>query len=405
MVYAGEPGVFQIPDVTLLEEASAQITFGLEHLASEEQRRKLEAELFQTQKMESLGSLAGGVAHDINNVLGAILGLASANLEIQPAGTPVHRAFETISKAATRGGEMVKRLLRFARQNASELVILDVNALLQEQVHLLERTTLAKVRLELDLADDLGSMRGDASALAHAIMNLCVNAVDAMPANGTLMLRTRNLGSDWLEIQVEDTGRGMPKEILDRALDPFFTTKEQGTGLGLAIVYSTVKAHGGRLEIQSQPGQGTCVRLQFPAFESGPRPELAPEAHSTLAPGCLQVLLVDDDDLILSAIQATLEVLGHQVTVASRGEVALGLLDDGFRPDVIILDMNMPGLGGSGTLPLLRALQPTVPVLLATGRIDSSALALGGAYPGVSLLPKPFTMKELKASLETLGSK
>ena len=238
-----------------------------ERKQAEEERQFLHHQLVQAQKMESLGSLAGGIAHDMNNVLGAILGLASANLEDQPPGSEGREALETIVKAAERGGKLVKGLLSFARQAPAEELEIKLNELLQEEAGLLERTTLAKVRLELDLASGLRTMVGDAGALTHAFMNLCVNALDAMPDGGTLTLRTRNVEDARIEVQVEDTGLGMSKEVLARSLDPFFTTKEvgKGTGLGLSMVYSTVKAHHGSMEIHSQPGRGTCVRMRFPA--------------------------------------------------------------------------------------------------------------------------------------------
>ncbi|HJV48001.1 MAG TPA: PAS domain S-box protein, partial [Geothrix sp.] len=267
---------------------------------AEEGRRQLQAQLHQAQKLDSLGSLAGGVAHDMNNVLGAILGLATVNLQTQPPGSPTYDAFATIAKAAARGGAMVRSLLGFARQSPAEELELDLNAILQEQARLLEHTTLSRVQLKMDLAPDLGPMRGDASALTHAFMNLCVNAVDAMPDQGTLWLRTRNVDPDWVEVSVQDTGCGMTREVLDKALDPFFTTKGhgKGTGLGLSLVYSTVKAHQGRMEIQSQPGQGTCVRMRFPICAPVLQTrETTVEFRAETRPLSLSVLIVDDDDL------------------------------------------------------------------------------------------------------------
>ncbi|MFZ1612870.1 MAG: PAS domain S-box protein [Holophaga sp.] len=390
-------------DLQIVEKLAEVAWVIAERKRAEEQQRHLQSQLQQAQKMESLGSLAGGVAHDMNNVLGAILGLASANLETQPANSPTYRAFDTISKAALRGGQMVKSLLSFARQSPAEAQDLDMNVILREEIRLLERTTLSKVRLVVDLAPDLRPIRGDASALTHAFMNLCVNAVDAMPENGTLTLRTRNVDNEWIEVQVEDTGTGMSKEIQAKALDPFFTTKGvgKGTGLGLSMAYSTVKAHQGQLEIQSEPGQGTCVSMRFPACAvAPPLPAPAPLPSVVSAPGSLSVLLVDDDELIQSSIQMLLEVLGHQAIPAACGEEALAKLEGGLRPDVVILDMNMPGLGGAGTLPRLRLLNPTVPVLLATGRADQTALELVNAHAHVTLLSKPFSMKELKQGLE-----
>jgi len=380
-----------------------------ERKKAEEEKHKLQAQLQQSQKMEGLGTLAGGVAHDMNNVLGAILGLASAHIGTQPYGSPVHKALDTICKAAERGGKMVKSLLSFARQTTVENLKVDLNVILRDQISLLERTTLGKVRLEIDLEATLRPTLGDASALSHAFMNICVNAVDAMPENGTLTLRTRNINNDWIEVEVEDNGIGMPKEVLEKAMEPFFTTKEtgKGTGLGLSMVFSTVKAHRGHMAIESEPGLGTRVRLRFPAFEQEvPVQSTAPAApETTLATqGSLKVLLIDDDDLILSSVPMILEVLGHTaVKTAQSGENALAKLQEGFDPDFVIMDMNMPGLGGIGTLPRLRALRPEVPVLLATGRVDQTALTLASAHPGVTLLPKPYGLRELQKHLETIG--
>jgi len=374
-----------------------------EHKRAEGERAALQAHIAQAQKMESLGTLAGGVAHDMNNVLGAILALATAHLASLPEDDPLHRSLATIRDAATRGGDMVKRLLAFSRQTPSERQKLDLNALLQEGARLLERTTLAKVRLAMDLAPDLHPILGDGSALTHALMNLYVNAVDAMGASGTLTFRTRNLGEDQVEVTVEDNGCGMTKEVLANALNPFFTTKAvgKGTGLGLSLVFATVKAHEGILDIQSEPGRGTRVTMTFPAIIAQDR-DLGQEAEASqdVKGYPLHVLLVDDDELIQKSTRMLLEVLGHTVTLATSGEAALAVLEQGLQADAVILDMNMPGLGGMGTLPRLRDLCPTVPVLLATGRADQEALDLVASQPLVVLLPKPFSFEDLRSYLK-----
>ena len=376
---------------------------------AETEKTRLLAQLQQSQKMESLGTLAGGVAHDMNNVLGAILGLASAHIRTQPFGSPLHRALGTICKATERGGKMVQSLLSFARQTPAENNKLDINALLREQVALLERTTLARVRLEIDLEANLRPIFGDGSALTNAFMNLCVNAVDAMPDNGTLTLHTRNIDNGWIEVVVEDNGMGMPKAVLEKAMEPFFTTKEtgKGTGLGLSMVFSTVKAHRGQIVIDSEPDKGTLVKLRFPASEQETLALAAAPAvtEATLIPhGNMKVLLIDDDDLIQSSVQVILECLGYTaVSIAQSGERALAMLEGGLEADLVILDMNMPGLGGIGTLPRLRVLRPEVPVLLATGRIDQGALNLASTHSGVTLLPKPFGLRELQESIESIG--
>jgi len=382
-----------------LEQRAAQL------VTSNKVRLELLGQLLQSQKLESLGTLAGGIAHDMNNVLGAILGLATTHLELQPPESSAYQAFITIAKAAVRGGKMAKSLLNFARQSPAEEHELDLNSILREEVRLLERTTLSKVNLRLALALHLRPIRGDASALTHALMNLCVNAVEAMSDEGTLTLRTRNLEGDWIEVEVEDTGSGMTREVLAKALNPFFTTKAEGkgTGLGLSLVYSTVKAHGGQLDIQSEPGRGTTVTMRFPTCEPGPQiqpAEAEPLSGPALVP--LAVLLVDDDPLMQSSTRAILECLGHSVTGVTSGEAALAWMEAGHLPDAVILDINMPGLGGARTLARLRGLQASLPVLLCTGRVDQAALNLVEAHPKVTLLPKPFSLNELRAHLNAL---
>jgi signal transduction histidine kinase len=377
-----------------------------------DENHRLQNQLQQSQKMESLGVLAGGVAHDMNNVLGAILGMASTFLDIQPKGTPVHEAFGTILKAASRGGDLVKNLLAFARKTLPDEQELDLNRIIQEEVQILAHTTLARIQLDLQLAPDLRHILGDASALTHAIMNLCINAVDAMPEQGVLSLCTRNVDNTWTEVVVEDNGTGMPDEVLAKAMDPFFTTKAvgKGTGLGLPMVYTTVRAHHGQMDIQSTPGRGTRVMLRFPASFSGRSLHQATCAAPLEAGGigsmptysaqdALTVLVVDDDELIRASLHTLLDHLGHTIILTRSGEEALAKLEARFEPDIVILDMNMPGMGGLKTLPILRALLPSVPIILATGRVDQTAMDLASAYPLVTLLPKPFTMEELKGHL------
>ncbi len=375
---------------------------------AEEERSQLERQLSQSQKMDSLGSLAGGVAHDMNNVLGSILMLASAHEAMEPPGSPAQEAFATITKACQRGGDMVRRLLGLARHDLSEVKVLNLNTLVLEEVLLLERTTLAQVRFSLDLADDLRPVRGDSTALIHALMNLCVNAIDAMPHGGTLTLRTRNAEPGWIELEIVDSGIGMPREVLDKAMDPFFTTKShgKGTGLGLSMAYNTMKAHRGTLTIQSETGKGTRVLVRLPSCEGEEPEDEAPAPSKQEGNGrSLEVLLVDDDELIRDSMGPVLRAQGHRVVLVGSGEEALDCLKRGSSPDVVILDMNMPGLGGRGALPRIRSLQPDVPVLLATGRVGPDALELTRTFTGVTLLPKPINASDLKAYLDTLQAK
>ena len=248
------------------------------------ERKYLEARLSHARKMEGLGLLAGGMAHDMNNVLGTILGLASLHQESQPPGGPLHRAFHTIIRACHRGRDHISRLMGFARQRLVEGREVDLNALIREEVRLLEGTASAGITLVTDLDPDLGPIRGDSRALSQLLSNLYVNGVEAMPSGGTLALRTRNLPDGWVEVQVEDSGTGMDPEVLAQATAPFFTTKApgQGTGLGLAIAHSTMAAHQGTLDLHSEPGRGTRVSLCFPCHSTEPLAAGPPPAPAWL---------------------------------------------------------------------------------------------------------------------------
>jgi signal transduction histidine kinase len=395
-------GVDGVPPVRALLVAAVDISAEKQ---SEEARNLITAQLHQAQKLESVGRLASGIAHEMNNVLGAVVALASVGAGSIEAGPKAQRDFETIRRAAMRGAQVVKTLLGFARKGPVEVRELDVNALLREQASLLSRTTLARVRVALDLVDSFPAVRGDEAAVCSAVMNLCLNAIDAMPEGGQLTLRTRRIYPDWVEIQVEDTGSGMSEDVRNNAFDPFFTTKPhgKGTGLGLSIVQNTVMAHGGQISIDSQSAVGTRVTMRFPAAKPhAPDTGIPVSAVPPAAAHVREVLAIDDDEFVLEAIGATLEYLGHRGVGAQSGEAALEKIEAGLRPDLVILDMNMPGMGGLGALPRIRALLPKVPILLSTGRPDQSALDLIASQPGVSLLAKPFSADELKKRIDAL---
>ena len=233
---------------------------------SEAERAALETQVQHLKRMDSIGRLAGGVAHDMNNVLTAILTLAELQHSESDEGSALHADMETIVQACLRGQSTVRSLLNFARADVSTLDLLDLNELVQHEVALLERTTLQRAHLRAELEDGLPAIHGDRAALGHVLMNLCLNAIDAMPQGGTLAVRTRRDGDKHVVIDVIDSGVGMPPEVLEKALDPFFTPKPQGegTGLGLSIVFGTIKAHGGTMNIHSVAGEGTTVSVRLP---------------------------------------------------------------------------------------------------------------------------------------------
>jgi PAS domain S-box-containing protein len=373
---------------------------------AEEQRRQLEVQLQQSQKLESLGSLAGGVAHDMNNVLGAILGLATSLQEKVDPGDTAAKSLQTIVNACLRGRGVVKSLLYFAHKGLVEERPVDLNALVQDMTQLLSHTTLQRIRLEVDLTPGLGLVRCDPGALSHALMNLCVNAVDAMPGGGALCLATAALPDGSVEVRVKDTGEGMPPEVLAKAMEPFFTTKPRGkgTGLGLSMAYATMKAHQGSLDLRSEPGQGTEAILLFPAerVEQASSDAETVSVATEASASALTILLVDDDSLLRESVAEVLEMLGHHPIPVAGGSEALDALKNGLVLDLVILDMNMPGMTGAQALPQILALRPGLPVIMSTGYSDEDIADLLRQHPTVHSLRKPFTMKELAAKLASL---
>jgi CheY-like chemotaxis protein len=255
----------------------------------------------------------------------------------------------------------------------------------------------------MDLEEALPAVRGERGTLANVLMNLCVNAIDAMPEGGDLTLRTRSLPGSQVELQVVDNGRGMPPSVLARAMEPFFTTKPlgKGTGLGLALAYATAKAHGGNLSLQSEAGQGSTVTLRLPSVAGATQAEAEPEPAQVSA-AATRILLVDDDELILVAIPAMIETLGHHVTVAAGGPEALALLEAPEPFDLVILDLNMPGMNGVETFERIRHGWPNLPVLIATGYLDSATTYLLQKAGLALSISKPYSLRELDQRIQEL---
>ena len=375
----------------------------------EAERLEMEQELQHAQKLESIGCLAGGVAHDINNVLTAIMGMASLIGIKYPLDPFIERATNTLQSACARGASLVKGLTNFARKEIEESCPVDLNNLVRSEVALLERTTLQRIELALDLEEGLPLVQGDPSSLANVIMNLCVNALDAMPEGGTLRFRTRSLAGAWAELELEDSGSGMTPEVQAKALTPFFTTKPvgKGTGLGLSIVYGTVKAHGGTVDIASEVGVGTRITLRFKVMEPVAAPFATAAQDSAPEPlrQPLRILVVDDDELICATLPILLEAMLYQVDLASSAQQAIALLEAGLRPDLVILDNNMPGLRGDAAFRRIRALRPGIPVLFSSGHPDEAMRTLIAAESRVATLDKPYTLPTLSAALTSLQSR
>ena len=384
-------------------------------------RNRAEAALRQTQKLDALGRLTGGVAHDFNNLLMAILGNLDLLRRRIPANDPlVARLLDAAVQGAARGASLTRRLLAFARQQDLKPDSVDVSALIEDVGEMLAPVLGPTVRLERDLPADLWPLHVDADQLGLALVNLAVNARDAMPDGGTFRIEARNetvtaehpaagvlalASGDYVLISAADTGKGMDAATLARATEPFFTTKGvgKGTGLGLSMVHGFAGQSGGAIRLGSAPDRGTTVELWLPrAGAAAPRVEAGPRLPDAPAasPGRLRILLVDDDELVRAGTAMMLEELGHDVIAeASSGREALALLRERSAVDVLMTDQAMPGMSGLELIGHATALRPGLRVLLATGYADLGAVDAGD----IPRLPKPYGLDELSRALREVS--
>jgi CheY-like chemotaxis protein len=315
---------------------------------------------------------------------------------------------EIILNASDRGRKLVRNLTDFARKGLQEPSPLDLNQIVRKEVELLEHTTLQRIELQMELGAPLPPILGEPSSISNALMNLCVNALDAMPGKGVLRFRTRRLANGFVELLVEDTGQGMSSDVLARATEPFFTTKAigKGTGLGLSSVYGTMKAHGGSMEILSEEGKGTQVILRFVAAEETPAPaasaDSSPASQGPLKP--LKILLIDDDELIRATFPDLMEILGHRVvSTAWNGLDGICSIEAGLEVDVVVLDHNMPGLSGLETLMRLKALRPQLPIVFCTGHLDDAMRDRLQSCTRVWTLMKPYSVQDIRPILSDVS--
>ncbi|MBW2523395.1 MAG: response regulator, partial [Deltaproteobacteria bacterium] len=382
--------------------------------------QELAQQLHQSQKLEALGHLAGGVAHDINNVLGAIMAAASLLEGDLSPDHPSGADVQDILDACRRGRELTRNLLGFARKGRFLKEELSINRLAEETEQLLRRTTDRRVRIESRLDPKLLHVEGDRGQLGQMLMNLCLNAVDAMPDRGTMIISTENelitdpvLASargvepgSYVRIGVSDTGVGMDAEMIEHIFEPFFTTKPlgEGTGLGLSMVYGTVKSHGGAVWVESEPGEGSTVTLLLPGTPrlrptSEPAARVAGEASVEVK----GILLVDDEELIRSSSSRMLERLGYRVIAAADGREALELFAaHRDRISLVILDVVMPEMDGLEALERLRAEDPSIRVLVASGygrddRVDGLLSAGANGF-----IQKPFHVVRLADAIASV---
>ncbi len=359
-------------------------------------RRELDERVRQSQKLAAVGTLAGGIAHEYNNLLTAILGQVSIALADLPADHPLIPGLRDVESASLRAAELTQQLLGFGRRAPVEPRPMPVRPVVESLVPLLQRTFDPRVVIRTEFAHDLWDAALDPARFGEAVMHLCLNARDAMAGGGELVISVVNVrleprpgapAGDFLQLDVRDTGAGMPPEVLARMYEPFYTTKgaEGGTGLGLASVHGIVEQHHGWIECESAPGRGTRFSVYVPRAV-GRTPAPPSELPAT-------VMVVDEEPSVRSLARLVLERRGYRVVAAADGVEALGRIEAGERPDLVLLDLTMPKLSGADTLRRLRAASPDVRVVLTTGYGAASALESGQLAD--AFLPKPFTPDRL----------
>ncbi|WP_108398118.1 PAS domain S-box protein [Devosia submarina] len=374
-----------------------------------------EMALRQAQKMEALGQLTGGIAHDFNNLLTVILG----NLEMLEGQltTPLQRELATEAlEAAELGARLTARLLAFSRRSLLEPEVVNLNSFVLGLTDMLHRTLGATIYLSNTLAPNLWSTRVDPSQVESAIVNLAVNARDAMAEGGRLIIETANARveaqqsdeldglapGDYVRLSVSDTGTGMPEQVRDRAFEPFFTTKPQGrgTGLGLSMIYGFAKQSGGHSAIYSEPGRGTTVSIYLPRYQA-PAPEKQSGEETGLPAGTGEIVLaVEDDDRLRKLTVSRLSQLGYEVLPAASGHEALSILSSGAKVDLLFTDIVMPGgLSGYELSSRVRKLYPDIRILLTSGFAEELAREQPMADEQLRILRKPYRQAELAAAV------
>ena len=413
----------EIERENLLEQLAAERTALAELTATLEQRveqrtadlmkevaarEKAQEQLRQAQKMETIGQLTGGVAHDFNNLLMAVMGNLDLLRKRLPDDPRLHRLVDGALQGAERGASLTQRLLAFARQQDLRVVPVDLSGLVQGMGNLLERSLGPRVALRLDLPEGLPPARIDANQLELAILNLAINARDAMPEGGSIEIKVAKhevqnnavlKPGTYLKLSVVDTGAGMTPDILKRAIEPFFSSKPlgKGTGLGLSMVHGLVVQLGGTLELSSAVGKGTTVTMVLPIATSAPEAE-TPAAAPQQVKRSAVILFVDDDPLIAMSTTEMLEDLGHRVIGASSALHALDILKSEQPIDLMVTDHVMPGMTGIELAAATRQVRPSLPILLATGYAELPE----GTQVDLPRLAKPYHQDQLRDRLEQL---
>jgi signal transduction histidine kinase len=386
---------------------------------AEAERKRLEEQLLHSQKMEAVGRLAGGVAHDFNNVLTGILISADLLLSDMSADDPRREEVAEIRLAAGHAARLTRQLLAFSRKQLMSFKVIDLNETVRSVTNMLQRLIGEDISLRMELANELWPVRADVGQLEQVLLNLVVNARDAMPQGGEVVMRTRNVeidaaraelpvpGGPWVQLRVSDTGVGMDEATRARIFEPFFTTKEsgKGTGLGLSTVYGIVHQHGGHIRVRSEPGRGTVIEIDLPRADGEVARSRATEEAMSYE-GTESLLLVEDEPLVREVTRRALERFGYRVQAAGNFEEALAALQTQHaRFDLLITDVVMPKVGGPEVAARLARAGLHVPVLFLSGYSEEAVEQQGRFPPGSSFLSKPYAPRELARKIrEMLGS-
>jgi PAS domain S-box-containing protein len=404
-----------LDQAVLLRDAEGKPSHFAGTLLDVTDRKNLEEELLQARKMDAIGKLTGGIAHDFNNLLAAVLGGISMIERRLPLEEEHKKIIGMTRHAAEQGSELVGRLLAFARRQQLQPAQVDIGHLSDRVSDLLKHTLGGLVQLEWETADDIWCAYADETQLELALMNLIINSRDAMPDGGAIRVKAENrsvkgradLGlssGDYVVLAVQDSGSGIPADLLEKVTEPFFTTKDvgKGTGLGLSMVYGFARQSGGALDIASREGEGTKVEIWLPRAEATKRPVEAPAIEETEAETrSLRILLVDDHDAVRETTAAMLQDLGHEVmSVADAASMLEKLEADASQFDLVVSDYAMPLVSGGEALIRAREIRPDLPAIIISGYADAESIARKPA--NVAVLTKPFGPKEMGRAIRNV---
>jgi PAS domain S-box-containing protein len=402
--------VYVVQNVIGTFDDSGQLIEVKSYLSDQSERKALEEQLRHSQKMEAVGRLAGGIAHDFNNLLTAITGYSELLLDRLDEVSPFRVDVEEIKRAGERAAALTRQLLTFSRRKVLKLKVMDLNLIVEEMDKLLRRLIGENLHLTTELDPLLGSVKADGAEIEQVLLNLAVNARDAMPQSGKITIQTANVEIDesfargyppietgsYVVLTVSDTGVGMNKETQSQIFEPFFTTKPpgKGTGLGLSTVYGIVKQTGGHIDVESELGRGTTFRIYLPRVERAVEGSSHKAAGSNTATGSETILLVEDDDGVRGLIKAILTSVGYKVLEATNGFDALQISQTHKAPDLVITDLVMPKMNGRELIQHLGQLFSEIKVLYISGYTDEAVVSQG-LERGASFLQKPFAPSHL----------